>query len=206
MEPSASTQNPWLVTIAASAGGIEALRMVLAAVPRDLPAAFVIVQHRPAAGDKPSYLHHILSRVTDLPVVTADQDQPILPGKIYVARSDLHLTVSSDKRFSYVDGTKIRFVFSAANPLFASAANVFTNHVIAVVLTGCGHDGTDGVQIVKAHGGLVIAEDPRSARYPGCPDQQWRPASSTMYCRSRPSGRRSQRSCAANRLCRSTEV
>src|SRR5690242_5700973 len=97
---SANTQEPWLVTIAASAGGIEALRTVLAAVPRDVPAAIVVVQHRPAAGDRPSYLTDILARVTNLPVVTADQDQPILPGKIYVARSDLHLTVSPDKRFS----------------------------------------------------------------------------------------------------------
>jgi two-component system, chemotaxis family, protein-glutamate methylesterase/glutaminase len=169
MEPAANTQSPWLITIAASAGGIEALRTVLAAIPRNVPAAIVVVQHRPAAADKPSYLNDILARVTDLPVVTADQDQPILPGKIYVARPDLHLTVTPDKRFSYVDGTRIRFVYSAANPLFVSAANVFTDHVIAVVLTGSGHDGTDGVQTVKTHGGRVIAQDPVSARHAGMP-------------------------------------
>jgi len=55
MEPLANTQNPWLVTMAASAGGIEALRTVLAALPHDLPAAIIIVQHRPAA-DKERYL------------------------------------------------------------------------------------------------------------------------------------------------------
>jgi two-component system chemotaxis response regulator CheB len=79
------------------------------------------------------------------------------------------LTVSSEKRFSYIDGRKIRFVSSAANPLFSSAAAAFENRLIAVVLTGYGMDATDGVQTVKAHGGFVIAEDPLTARHGGMP-------------------------------------
>ena len=161
-------RSTWLITIAASAGGIEALRTLLAALPRGLPAAVVIVQHRPAAQEE-SHLDKILRRVTSLPVVMADENQLIVSGNVYIARSNLHLTVSPEKRFSYVDGTRIRFVLSSANPLFASAATTFENRLIAVVLTGGGSDASDGVQMVKAHGGLVIAQDPRTARHASMP-------------------------------------
>lgn len=165
---SPSTHNSWLVTIAASAGGIEALKTVLAALPRDLPAAVVVLQHRPAEDTK-NYLSQILGRVARLPVAMADENQPIVPGQVYLARSNLHLTVSPDRRFSYTDGTRIRFLLSSANPLFASAAAAFESRLIAVVLTGGGHDATDGVQTVKAHGGIVIAQDPRTARQSSMP-------------------------------------
>jgi two-component system, chemotaxis family, protein-glutamate methylesterase/glutaminase len=167
-ELTSTPKSSWLITIAASAGGIEALRTLLAALPQDLPAAVVIVQHRPAAHEE-SYLDKIFARVTTLPVMMADENQLIRPNTIYVARSNLHLTVSPEKRFSYVDGTRIRFVLSSANPLFASAAAAFENRLIAVVLTGGGSDASDGVQTVKAHGGLVIVQDPRTARHASMP-------------------------------------
>jgi two-component system chemotaxis response regulator CheB len=167
MSPS-NVEGSWLVTIAASAGGIEALRILLHELPRDLPAAVVVVQHRPAH-EKKSYLTEILGRVARLPVVEARDDQPIAAGTIYVARPNLHLTVSREKRFSYRDGSRICFLYSSANPLFATAATAFGPHLIAIVLTGGGRDATDGVQTVKAHGGTVIVQDPRSARHPGMP-------------------------------------
>ena len=67
--------------------------------------------------------------------------------------------MTADGAFVYRDGRRIRFLRSSANPLFESAAKVFEGHVIAVVLTGYGRDGTDGVQGVKIHGGTVIAQD-----------------------------------------------
>jgi two-component system chemotaxis response regulator CheB len=88
---------------------------------------------------------------------------------VYIARPDLHLTVSPDKRFAYTDGRRIRFLLASANPLFESAGAAFDGHAIGVVLTGGGTDATDGVQSVKAHGGLVIAQNPASAEYPGMP-------------------------------------
>jgi two-component system chemotaxis response regulator CheB len=89
---------------------------------------------------------------------------------VYIARAELHLTISPDRRFSYVDGTRIRFLLSSANPLFTSAAAVFKNRVVAVVLTGGGSDAADGVQSVKAAGGLVIAQDPATALHRGMPE------------------------------------
>jgi two-component system chemotaxis response regulator CheB len=154
---------PWLITIAASAGGIQAVRTVLSALPPELPAAIVIVQHRPP--DYDGYLDALLSRCTPWPVRIASQGEPIKPGYVYLARSDSHLTVTADRTFIYRDGTRIRFLRSSANPLFESAARVFGGHIVGVVLTGTGRDATDGVQGVKEHGGIVIAQDQATSEH-----------------------------------------
>jgi two-component system chemotaxis response regulator CheB len=104
-----------------------------------------------------------------MPVVLAKEGQPIEPGVVYVSRPDLHLTVGPGGRFEYVDGTKVRGLFSSANPLFESAARAFNDRTIGVVLTGSGIDATDGVQTVKARGGIVVAQDPRTAEYGSMP-------------------------------------
>jgi two-component system chemotaxis response regulator CheB len=162
------TPVPWLITIAASAGGVEALQRVLRALPPDLPGSIVVLQHR-TPGSPSNNFRRILSRASAMPVDVAEDDHAIEPGHVYIARADLHLTISPARRFSYVDGTRIQFLLSSANPLFASAAAVFKSRVIAVVLTGGGSDAADGVQSVKASGGLVIAQDPATALHRGMP-------------------------------------
>lgn len=152
---------PWLVVMAASAGGVQALRTILSALPSDLPAAVVILQHRPA--DQPSYLIDVLGAVSRLPVGEAVQGQRVEAGRVYVAAADSHLTVTPDHAFIYRDGSRIRFLRASANPLLESAAPVYDGHVVAVVLTGGGSDASDGVQAVKAHGGVVIAQDQASS-------------------------------------------
>jgi two-component system chemotaxis response regulator CheB len=153
--------NTWLVAVAASTGGVQALRRILTRLPADLPAAIVIVQHRPA--DRASDLQHILSRCTTMPVHDAAQGERIQTGHVYLARPESHITVTDDGAFIYRDGTRIAALRSSANPLLSSAARVYDGHVIAVVLTGGGTDATDGVQSVKARGGLVIAQDEASS-------------------------------------------
>jgi two-component system chemotaxis response regulator CheB len=154
-------KKPWLIAVASSAGGVKALSTLLASLPHNLPAAVVIVQHRSPTGA--SYLQEILMRQAHMPVVTATSGDRISPGVIYIARPDRHLRVRPDRHFEYRDGTRIKFVLSSANPLLETAARVFEGRMIAVVLTGGGSDGTDGVQTVKAHGGVVIAQNQASA-------------------------------------------
>jgi two-component system chemotaxis response regulator CheB len=161
------TNAPWLVVIAASAGGIPAIGTVLRGLPPQLPAAVVIVQHRSARVE--SILEQILTRRAHLPVMSAVHDASIEAGRIYVARADLHLTITPGRRFAYIDGTRVNYVLSSANPLFQSAAQAFQNRVIGVVLTGGGSDATDGVQAVKQHGGIVIVQDPETAESRGMP-------------------------------------
>jgi two-component system chemotaxis response regulator CheB len=165
--PSGTATVPWLIAIAASAGGIHALRTILSKLPSELPASIVIVQHRPP--DHHSNLHELLSRRTSWPVRVASQGEPIKSGYVYLARPDSHLTVTPDRTFMYRDGTRIRFLRSSANPLFESAAKVLDGHVLGVVLTGGGRDATDGVQGVKEHGGMVIAQDRSTSESWGMP-------------------------------------
>lgn len=152
----------WIVLFAASAGGIGALERVLHDLPPALPAAVVIVQHRkPSPEDG---LVRVLARRTTLPLRQAIEGEQLQSGVIYLARSDRHLTITPACTFAYTNGTKIRWLLSSANPLFESAAASFGDHVLAVVLTGSGRDGTDGVQVVKARGGIVIAQDEATAQ------------------------------------------
>ena len=156
-----------VVLIGASAGGIRALRKLLSELPKDFPAPIVIVQHR--SPSRTSELSAILGHSSTLPVVDAEVDDVMKAGYVYLARPDLHLAVRGGGQFVYSDGRPIRFVLSSVNPLFASAAALFGARTIAVVLTGSGADGTDGVQAVKTHGGTVIAQDRATSEHFGMP-------------------------------------
>lgn len=147
-----------IIVIAASAGGVEALRSLLGALPPDFPVPIAVVLHR--SPSPPLLLERVLRRSTTLPVKQLTlEHEPIVPGTIHLARPDLHLHVHDRCNFISTDGRRIRHVRSSANPLFESAARVFGARVLAVVLTGGDSDGTDGVQTVKKAGGTVIAQD-----------------------------------------------
>jgi two-component system chemotaxis response regulator CheB len=156
-----------LVVMAASAGGIQALQKVLSGLPPDFPLPIAIVQHR--TGNPPNLLARVLGRHTPLKVKTAEEDEIMMPGTVYLAPPHQHLIVRRDEKLALVDGRKVRHVRSSANPLFASAAQVYGEGVIAVVLTGGDRDATDGVQTVHHRGGIVIAQDEASSQIFGMP-------------------------------------
>ena len=167
--------RPGMIVMAASVGGVMALGDVLSALPAGLPVPIAIVQHRTAR--QPYLLAQVLARRTRLHVVTATEGAVLEPGTAYLAPPDRHLIINPDHTLSLSDGVRIKHVLSSANPLFASAAEVYADGAIAVVLTGGDSDATDGVQGVKAAGGTVIAQDeatsqnfsmPRSAIRTGC--------------------------------------
>src|SRR5690242_14746296 len=156
-----------LIVFATSAGGIEAVTRILSALPSTLAAPIVIVLHRTAK--VPQVLPRILARQSTLAVKQAENGERLQPNLVYVAPADLHLTVDADQTLHFTDGRRIKFVLSSANPLLESAAKVLHERVIAVVLTGSGSDATDGVQAVKGVGGIVIAQNPDEAAFPGMP-------------------------------------
>jgi two-component system chemotaxis response regulator CheB len=167
-----------LVVMAASYGGVQALREVLGGLPADFPVPVAIVQHRSA--NPPNLLAKVLGRSTPLAIKTAEEGETMRPGTVYLAPPDLHMYIQSGGVCHLSDGRKIRHLRSSANPLFDSAASVFDGRLIAVVLTGSARDATDGVQAVKARGGMVIAQDkatsaafgmPGSAIATGCVDR-----------------------------------
>jgi two-component system chemotaxis response regulator CheB len=153
--------------MAASAGGVPAFQKVLGALPRDFPLPIAIVQHRTATG--PNLMARVLGRHTALKVKNAEAGEALHPGTIYLAPPHQHLVVHPDHTLGVMNGRRIRHVHSSANPLFESAAQVFGDGVIAVVLTGFDRDGTDGVQTVHQRGGIVIAQDEASSHIFGMP-------------------------------------
>jgi two-component system chemotaxis response regulator CheB len=89
------------------------------------------------------------------------------PGTVYLAHPDRHLSVTAKGTLSSCDGSRVRYARSSANPLPESAAEVIDGRVIAVILTGSGRDATDGLQVQRAKGGVVIAQDSCTTAFRG---------------------------------------
>src|SRR5215212_10203327 len=130
-----------IITVGASAGGVEALRAVVADLPADLPAAVFVVLHLPP--EAPSALPQILSRAGPLPAVHPADQEIISPGRIYVAPPDRHLLVNQG-RVGVVRGTRENRTRPAVDPLLRSAARAYGPRVAGVILTGALDDGTAG--------------------------------------------------------------
>lgn len=155
-----------IVVIGASAGGVEALTQVVAALPASFPAALFVVVHIPAT--YPSLLPEILSRQSALPAGPAVDGEAIQKGRIYVAPPDHHLLLQdSVMRLSH--GPKENYCRPAIDPLFRSAAENYGARVAGVVLSGALYDGTAGLIAIKRAGGVAIAQDPNEARFASMP-------------------------------------
>src|SRR5207302_7876065 len=156
-----------LIALAASAGGLRALSEVLAGLPREFPAAIVVVQHLDRRHR--SLMADILSRRTPLHVKEAEEGDHLSPGTVYIAPPNRHLLVNPDGTLSLSQSELVHFVRPSADLLFESVAASFKDRAIAVVLTGTGSDGSMGVKAIKKMDGTVIAQDQASAEFDGMP-------------------------------------
>jgi two-component system chemotaxis response regulator CheB len=156
-----------VIGIAASAGGVEALRRVVADLPAELPAAICVVLHIPATGR--SLLAPILDRDAAMPVVLAQHHGELEPGTIYVAPADHHLLVRG-LQIELSRGPKENGARPAADPLFRSLARSWGPRAIAVVLSGALDDGSAGAAAIADAGGTVVVQDPSTAVVPGMPE------------------------------------
>jgi two-component system CheB/CheR fusion protein len=154
-----------LIVTGSSAGGIQALSVLLAGLPADFPAAIVLAQHLDPRVH--SNLASILAKHTPLPVVAVSDWVPLTAGTVFVVPADRHVEITGASVHVY-DGELSR-PKPSIDLLFASAAEAFGERLIAVVLTGMGSDGRTGARAVKAAGGTVIIEDPLTASFPSMP-------------------------------------
>lgn len=159
--PSESDVARDLVVLAASTGGLDALRTVLAALPAGYPAAIGVVQHRMVA--HAHLLCRLLTEWTALDVRDAIEGDRLLDGRVLIAPPDRHMIVRADRTITLQDGPPMHHLRSSADPLFTSGAEVFGARLTAIVLTGHAGDGSGAVHAVRRHGGTVIAQDPASA-------------------------------------------
>ncbi len=159
--------NYGLVVIGASWGGLVALERVLDELPRDIDAAIAIAQHR-SPGDGSAGLAMILGRHTAMQVVDAEDKQPIEPGIVYLAPPDYHLYIEEDGFALSVDEAVLHSRPSI-DVLFESAADVWRERLIGVILTGANEDGAYGLARVKRAGGYTIVQNPVEAEKPEMP-------------------------------------
>jgi two-component system chemotaxis response regulator CheB len=157
-----------IVALAASAGGLKALTDVLAELPRNFPAAIVVVQHLDPRHR--SLMAELLGKRTALPVSEAREGDKLVPGHAYVAPPNRHLLVNPDHTLSLTQTELVHFVRPSADLLFESAAASYRERAIAVVLSGSGKDGSMGVKAIKKMGGTVIVQDERTSEFFGMPE------------------------------------
>lgn len=161
---------PALLAIGASTGGPQALFRLIADLGRDFALPVLITQHMPPAFT-PILADHI-SRLGALPCAEAKDGERIRPGRAYLAPGDRHLLVTGDRAAPTVAlsaGPAENFCRPAVDPMLRSAAAVLGGGVLAVILTGMGHDGLAGARAVVAAGGAVIAQDEASSVVWGMP-------------------------------------
>jgi two-component system chemotaxis response regulator CheB len=156
-----------VVALAASAGGLQALSCVLSGLPKDFPAAVVVLQHLDPRHR--SLMAEILSRRTGLPVQEATEGDRLGPGTVLIAPPNKHLLINPDGVVSLTQTELVHFVRPSADLLFESLAASFADRAIAVVLTGTGSDGAMGLKAIKKMGGTVIAQDESSSEFFGMP-------------------------------------
>lgn len=155
-----------IVVIGASAGGIEALRRLCASLPTDFPGSVFVAQHLSASSR--SVLAQLLDRAGPLPALTPRDEEPILPGHIYVAAPDHHLLLRPG-RILMRRGPMENRSRPSVNALFRSAAVAYGGRVVGVVLTGLLDDGTEGLIAITAAGGATVVQDPDDAEWPSMP-------------------------------------
>src|SRR5438477_7844386 len=160
-----TSSNGDLVVVGSSAGGIEALSILVSTLSTDFPAPIVLAQHLDP--NRPSSLDTILQRRTALTVEVILDRTILQTGKIYVVPANRHVSVVDG--CVEIQGINPKRPRPSVDLLLSSAAEVYGDRLIAVILTGSGSDGAAGAVEVKNAGGTVIVQDPQTARYPSMP-------------------------------------
>jgi len=168
-KPLIKSTNPFpVVGIGASAGGLDAFKRLLKAIPEDSGMAYVLVQHLDPTHE--SLLPELLQKVTAIPVLEISDDIKVAPNHIYIIPSNKMLIANDGVLELSPRTTKKNERNLPIDLFFSSLAEVHQSHAIGVVLSGTGSDGTKGLKVIKDHGGLTFAQDEESAAYEGMPN------------------------------------
>jgi len=167
MEKNSLNRHFKTIVIGGSAGSLEVLFRLLPKLRPDLKIAVIIVLHRRNSGD--SSLSELLSTKSSIPTQEVEDKDPILPGNIYLAPSDYHLLAEKNFTFSLDYSEKINFSRPSLDVTFESAADVYGSSLIGIILSGANEDGTKGLLTIKNNGGIIVAQEPKTAQMPLMP-------------------------------------
>ena len=163
----ARLQQVEAVVIGASAGGVQALGTLLAALPADLRPPCFVVLHLPR--ERPSLLPEIFSPHCRRPIEEAQDKEPVQAGTVYIAPPDYHLLIDRGPTVALSTDELVHFSRPSIDVLFESAADVYGKGLLGIILTGWNQDGADGLEAVHRAGGLTIVQHPDTAEAPVMP-------------------------------------
>lgn len=155
------------IVIGTSAGGVDALSTILPRLPAGLVATVLVVIHLPR--ERPSLLAEIFAPKCALPVVEAQDKEPLRPGTIHFAPPDYHLLVDRSPEGALASlsaDPPVNWSRPSIDVLFESAADVYRARLLGLILTGSSHDGAAGLQAVHRAGGYCVVQRPDQAQAP----------------------------------------
>lgn len=155
-----------VVGVGASAGGLDAFKRLIRAIPENAGVAYIFVQHLEPSHD--SMLVEILQKVSSIPVQEITNNVRVEPNRVYVIPSNKLLT-ANDGRLELSPRAPKGEKNMPIDLFFSSLAEVHQSHAIGVVLSGTATDGTQGLKAIKEHGGFTFAQEPQSSAYSGMP-------------------------------------
>jgi two-component system chemotaxis response regulator CheB len=152
------------VVIGASAGGVHALSVLLPALPAHAAAAIFIVLHLPR--DRPSLLAEVFAHKCSLDVLEAQDKEPVVPGTVYFAPANYHLLVDQGPQLALSVDDLVHHSRPSIDVLFESAAEIYGNRLLGIILTGANQDGAQGLAAVHDSGGVTVVQEPATAHSP----------------------------------------
>jgi two-component system, chemotaxis family, CheB/CheR fusion protein len=164
--PAAANNDPLIVAIGASAGGIEAIMELLRSLPPDTGMAFVLIQHLDPSHQ--SILTELVSKKTSMEVYEVTDGMGIAPNRVYVIPPNASMTISNHTLHLAARGES-RGVHMLIDQFMRTLAEEHGNRAIGVILSGLGSDGTLGIAEIQAQGGVTFAQDETTAKYDGMP-------------------------------------
>lgn len=150
------------IVVGASAGGVEALLTVFGHLRKGFGVPILVVLHLP--DERESQLARVFGHRLAVPVEEARDKQDIVPGTLYVATPGYHLSVEADRSLSLSLEEPVHHSRPSIDVLFESAADVYGQKLLAVVLTGANNDGACGLAKVRELGGITVVQDPDEAQ------------------------------------------
>lgn len=157
------------IVIGGSAGSLQVILNFLTAVPSGFPLPILIVLHRNGVFE--SNLEELFSSRTKVPVKEVEEKEMAIPGTVYICPADYHVLLEKDHSFSLDYSERVNYSRPSIDVAFRSAADSFGEELIGLLLSGGNTDGVEGLEYIKARGGVVVVQDPVTADVPYMPQQ-----------------------------------
>ena len=156
------------IVIGTSAGGLDALGIILPMLDARMPVPILIVQHISASSD--SFIVTYFDRLCSLTVKEAEEKEMLKPGYVYFAPPNYHVLIEDDRTISLSNEEKVNYSRPSIDVLFETASWAYKNRLIGIILTGANWDGAAGSELIKKSGGMIIVQDPKTAAVSRMPE------------------------------------